>query len=72
MSGRKRTKLVREKEYAAEVTVDLVETPDAWGPHLSLEDAEKLDAVRVALREGDLATAQKYGHVYRLTPVSAA
>ena len=27
MSGRQRTKLVREKDYAAEVTVDLVETP---------------------------------------------
>lgn len=72
MTGRRRTKLVRENEYAAEVAVELVETPDAWGPHLSLADAEKLDAVRAALRDGDLAAAQKYGRVYRLTPVSAA
>jgi len=71
MSRRKHTKLIREKEYVAEVTVDLIESPDPWAPYLSVEDARKLDEARSALRRGDRAAALKYGRVYRLTPVPA-
>ena len=53
MSAQRRTKLVRERQYVAEVEVELIDSPeDAWAPYLSLEDARKLDAVRVALRRG--------------------
>ena len=66
-----RTKLVHESGYAAEVEVELIESDDAWAPYLTLEDAEKLDDVRAALRRGDLRAASKLGRVYRLLPVSA-
>ncbi|MGH9361095.1 MAG: hypothetical protein ACRD2T_04205 [Thermoanaerobaculia bacterium] len=69
--AKRHKKLLHEGEYAAEVEVELIETEDGWSPYLSLADAEKLDAVREALRRGDLATAGKLARVYRLTPISA-
>jgi len=68
----KATKFVHEGRYAAEVAVDLIEDDTGWSPYLSSADAEKLDAVRLALRAGNLAEAAKYGRVFELTPVSAA
>ena len=62
-------KLVREGDFVAEVQVDLIQSPDAWAPYLSLEAADKLDQVRLELRKGDLASARKHGRIYRLTPV---
>jgi hypothetical protein len=62
---------VREGKYAAEVPIELVEEEGGWSPYLSLDDARKLETVRVALRQGDVATAAKYGRVFELLPVSA-
>ena len=70
MSNCPQNKLVREGEYAAEVPVELIETGEGWSPYLSVQDAEKLDQVRDALRRGDLKEAGKLARVYRLTPVS--
>ena len=70
--SRRHTKFVHEGEYAAEVEVELIEEEDEWSPYLSLWEAEKLDAVREALRRGDVREASKVGRVYRLTPVSAS
>ena len=39
--------------------------------YLSLDDAKKLDAVRLALRAGDVAAAARHGRVFELHPVSA-
>jgi hypothetical protein len=64
-------KIVHEGKYAAEVPVGLIEDEGGWSPYLSLEDATKLDAVRKALREGDVAAAARHGRVFRLLPVSA-
>ena len=63
--------LVHEGRYAAEVDVSLIETDGDWSPYFSLEDAEKLEAVRLALRNGDLKTAAKLGRVFELKPVAA-
>lgn len=68
---RSTTKFIREGHYAAEVAVDLIEDDTGWSPYLSLDDAKKLDAVRVALRAGDIPEAAKYGRVFELQPVSA-
>jgi hypothetical protein len=68
---RKTIKLIHEGKYAAEVPVELIEDDTGWSPYLSLEDARKLDAVRLALRDGDVAAAAKHGRVFELTPVSA-
>ncbi len=72
MSNRKQVKLVHEGEYAAEVEVELIDSDAEWGPYLSLEDVRKLDAVRVALRNGDIAAASKLSRVFRLTPIKTA
>jgi hypothetical protein len=70
MSRPSRTKLIHEGRYAAEVEVELIDTDDGWSPYLSLEDAEKLDEVRKALRRGDLKRANQLARVFQLTPVS--
>ncbi len=69
MKKKRRTKLVHEGRYVAEVMVELLETDEEWSPYLSLEDAYKLDDVRDALRRGDLELAGRYGQVFTLTPV---
>ncbi len=66
----KRTKYVHEGKYVAEVEVELLEEEEGWSPYLSLQDAYRLDDVREALRQGDLATATKYARVFSLTPVA--
>ena len=71
MTTRHRSKLVHEGNYVAEVDVELIETDDEWSPHLSLEEACKLDDVREALRRGDVKKASRYGRVYSLTPLTA-
>ena len=70
--SRRTTKLIREGEYVAEVEVELSDTPDGWGPYLSLADAKRLDKARAALRRGDLGAAVRIGRVFRLTPVKAS
>jgi len=71
ISTRRHVKLVRQGDWLAEVTVDLIEASEAWAPYLSLDDARMLDDVRLALRRGDLAAARKHARIYRLTPVPA-
>ena len=70
MNKRRRTKLVREGPYAAEVNVELIEADEGWSPCLSLDDARKLDEVREALRRGDIQAASRLARVFSLTPVS--
>lgn len=64
-------KLVIEGVYAAEVDLKLIYTNDEWSPYLSLNDAERLDAVRLALKRGDLQTASTLARVFELVPVAA-
>jgi hypothetical protein len=70
MTTRKRTKIVHEGKYIAEVDVELLEDETGWSPYLSLDDAYKLDDVREALRRGDIAAASRSSRVFSLTPVS--
>jgi len=70
MRKRRHTKLVHERQYVAEVEVELIETDEGWSPYLSLEDAYKLDDVRAALRRGDLESAARLSRVYSLTPMA--
>jgi hypothetical protein len=72
MGTRKHTKLVHENDLLAQVEVDLTDSEEGRGPYLSLEDVQKLDDVRLALRRGDIEAALKMAKVYRLTPVTAA
>jgi hypothetical protein len=58
------------KGIIAEVSIELIETGEGWSPYLSLEDAQKLDVVREALRQGDVKTASKKAKVFILKPVA--
>ncbi len=70
MNKRNTVKLLREGDYAAEVAVELIDSDVGWAPYLSLEDAQKLDEVRMALRQKDLKKAGKLGRLYKLTPLA--
>ena len=50
---RRTIKLIHEGRYPAEVPVELIEDDTGWSPYLSVEDAKKLDAVRLALRRAE-------------------
>ena len=71
MTKRKQSKLVQEGQYVAEVDIELIYTDEGWSPYLSLDDALKLDDVREALREGNIAAAAQLARVFKLTPVAA-
>jgi hypothetical protein len=71
MKGKATTKLVREGDLVAEVSVHLVTDAGEWSPALSVSDATTLDDVRVALRAHDFARAGRLAdHVYRLIPLA--
>lgn len=69
---RKILEFVREGRLAAEVSVELIDEEGGWSPYFSMEDAKKLEAVRLALRSGDIAAASRYGRVFELTPVTVS
>jgi hypothetical protein len=69
MTGRLGTKFIHEGQYAAAVRVEWLESETGWSPYLSLQDAQKLDNVREALRQGDLQKAGRLARIYRLTPL---
>ena len=70
MRKRHQTKLIHEGDYVAEVDVEFVDTDGEWSPYLSLDDALKLDDVRLARRQKDLATVARYARIFSLTPVA--
>ncbi len=72
MNKRKHTKLVHEGKFIAEVDIEIVDTNDGWSPYLSLDDALKLDDVRNALKNGDIAYANKIARVYQISRVKVA
>jgi len=68
---RNSTELVHEGKYAAEVSIEFHYSDESWSPTMSIDDAKKLEAVRLALKRGDIAEAAKFGRVFELTPVAA-
>lgn len=70
MTARHHTKLVHEGDYVAEVDVELVDSDTGWSPYLSLDDANKIDDVREALRRGDLKAATGLARIFALTPIA--
>jgi hypothetical protein len=67
---KKKTKYVHAGRYVAEVEVELIVSEDEWAPYLSVEDATRLDDVRVALQREDMESASRYGRIYKLEPIS--
>lgn len=66
MTETRTVEFVQAGAYAAEVPIDLIEDELGWSPRMSLADAEKLEAVRLALKRGNVATAAKHGRVFEL------
>jgi len=72
MHSRLHTKLIHEGKYIAEVEVELINpTDNDWSPCLSVDDALKLDAIRIALRDGDIKFAKKFAKIYSISEVAA-
>ena len=71
MRTKKSVELVKEGEFFAEVPVELLYDDHEWSPYLSPSDLQKLDAVRLALRNGDIRAAAREAKVYTLQPVAA-
>jgi hypothetical protein len=71
MTTRYKQKLVHEGNYVAELDVKLIESDSGWTPLISLDDAYKLDDVRLALRRGDIKSASRLARVFSLSPVAA-
>jgi hypothetical protein len=67
---RKTVEFVQAGKYAARVPVEMIEDEESWSPRLSLKDARKLEAVRLALERGDVAAAAKHGRVFELMRVA--
>jgi hypothetical protein len=59
------TELIHQGKYAAEMPIELHYSDESRSPTMSLDDARKLEAVRLALQRGDIAEASKYGRVFR-------
>jgi hypothetical protein len=70
MKKRQHAKLIHDGQYVAEVDIELIDTDEGWSPYLSLEDAQKLDDVREALRRGDINSAGRLSRLYTLTAVA--
>jgi hypothetical protein len=68
---RKSTEIIHEGRFAAEVDIELEYSDESWSPTMSVDDARKLEAVRLALKRGDIADAAKHGRVFELKPVAA-
>jgi len=68
---RRRTEIIHEGRYAAEVEIELEYDEESWSPTMSLDDGRKLERVRLALRRGDYAEASKEARVFKLTPLWA-
>lgn len=70
MNTKTQTKIIRQSEYLAEIQITLTYTDHDWSPYLSLEEAGKLDNLRLALQNKDLKTASQFAKIYHLTPVT--
>lgn len=63
---RKAIQLIREGNFAAEVSIKLHEGHGEWGPTVLTAGIQMLDRVRWALRAGDVVEAAKESDVFRL------
>jgi len=62
-------KMIYSGRYVAQVEVEMLYTDEGWSPYISLEDAQKMEAIRAALQRGDLKAAARLAVIFSLTPV---
>lgn len=68
---KKKKKYVHAGNYVGEVEVEITHDDHPWAPYLTIEDAKKLDDVKSALKNENLAEASKFGRIYELKPVTS-
>ena len=61
--------MVRHGELVVEVDVELIYDGTGWEPYLSVEDVRRLSDVKLALQDGDVDMARRWGRVFRLVPI---
>jgi hypothetical protein len=71
MRTKRSSEFVKEGDIVAEVPVELLYDDNEWSPYLSPSDLQKLDKVRLALRNGDIRAAAKEAKIYTAEPVAA-
>ncbi len=71
MKTKKSSEFVKERDIVAEVSVELLYDDNEWSPYLSPSDLQKLDRVRLALRNGDLRAAAKEAKIYSPDHIAA-
>ena len=54
----------------AEVGIELFDDEGGWSPYLCLDDAQKIDTVREALRRGDIKSAGRLARIFTLKAVA--
>ena len=62
--------IVRAGDFLAEVPVAEIPDNGAWGPYLSLDDALKIERVRIALERGNFKEAAHEAQLYELKPLA--
>ena len=65
-----KVKLIHEGQYIAEVPIEVDDVDQPWAPWVTVEEARKLDEVRLALRRNDIETAGKHGKIFRVSQVA--
>jgi hypothetical protein len=68
--SRKRTQLIREGRYTAEVEITLIDDDTPWSPTVLKEDVFKTERVQLALRRGDIKAAANEAKVFELKPLA--
>jgi hypothetical protein len=71
MKTKNSSEFVKEGDIVAEVPVELLYDDNEWSPYLSPSDLQKLDRVRLALRNGDLRAAAKEAKIYSSDHIAA-
>ena len=57
-------------DVMAEIQVSMIEEPEAWGPHISPCELDRIDQLRRTLKAGDLKSAAKLAKLYSITPLA--
>ena len=71
MKTKRSSEFVKERDIVAEVSVELLYDDNEWSPYLSPSDLQKLDRVRLALRNGDIRAAANEAKLYSPDHIAA-
>ena len=65
-----KTKRIYVGDIMAEIEVVMTEEPEAWGPHISPHELDRIDRLRRDLKAGDLESAARQAKLYSLVPLA--